>query len=365
MQMTQTIRRATFFAVCYLVCTAFGAPTDIAKVLDRAHSKPPVKTRLILRVGDTDKVDIRHVTLFGRDDDVLLAQDTRTGTGLTRIQKTQVIRCEFDLEYDRSAVATALQAQDWAAAVRNLSPVVQLALPYLDITDNNGLEMAMDLGMYMVASADREILVTPKTEANRERALKQYAAAAKLFNQAAKADWTPVGQVARLKECLALLAQGKEEPAKEIFDETASPSPGDTQYGHYWLVQAELLNHAGKTVEALDASVKSVVFANKDVQTFPTSILLTAECYAKLGQYHRARDLYYEVAVLFVGTDWAADALVGLASVMEDGKTLVEEKAPIENVFFNVSDDMNKLSEELLKAQSKPKEGEETAKKDL
>lgn len=360
------MRRITAISLAWcLACGTLSAQTSVSAALSRAHSRPPVNARLLLRVDDTGSVIGSEVTLLGRDGDVLLAQSAQTGAALSRIEKARVVRCEFLFDYDRSAVATALQANDWSLAVRVLSPVARLAFPYLDLQENNGLELAMELGTYMVYSADREMRVSTNNVAGRERALKQYEAAHEVFRQAARADWTPLGQVASLKGCRALIAQGKESLAADRLEEVAAPVPGEASYGHYWLVRAELCHRAGKFREALDAAAKALVFADKDIETFPASILLSAACHAELGSYHRARDMYYEVAVLFVGTDWATDALAGLADVMASKKTQEAEQASLENVFFKVSDDMNKLSEELLKARGASKSGAGDAKADL
>jgi tetratricopeptide (TPR) repeat protein len=323
----------------------------------------PIKALLVLRTEGKDTVSSREVTLLGRADTVLLTQGTQAGGASYRIDCSQIVRCEFLFEYDNMAVATALQNKDWAAAVRVLTPIIRPALPYLDIPDNNGLELAMDLGMYMVSSADRERRVAADAAA-RERANKQYAAAYDVFRYAANADWTPGGQVAALKGCLALLAQNQVEKALGELREIEPPEPDEMPYGHYWLVEGEILRRGGKIREALDAVVKSVAFANKDVETFPLALLLTADCYAGLGQHHRARDVYYEIAVLFGGTDWALDALIGLTKIMDGKKTLEKEEESIENVFFNMTEDMNKLSEELIKARTppKPKKGSAEAK---
>ena len=284
---------------------------------------------------------------------MLLAQVSQSGAEPILINKAQVIRCEFTFDYDRAAAATALRDNDWAAAVRTLSPDVRLTLPYLDLPDNNGFELAMDLGMYMVSSADREMRDAADA-ATRARALNQYEAAYEVFRYAGRADWTPLAPVAILKGCRVLLALEKDEQAASNLKRVEDPVPGDPTYGHYWLLQAELLRRAGKTREALEAVVKSVVFADKDAETFPSALLLSADCYAALGEHHRARDVYYEVAVLFTGTDWSADALVGLKTIMDGKKTREAEKQTIENVFFNVTEDMNKLADELLEARAEP-----------
>lgn len=336
------------------LCAAAGAAhaqTTVANALSRANRLPPIPARLLVQAPDAESELLVEVTLLGREGDALLAQGRTAGTPFSRIEKSRVRRCEFTLEYDLSAVAQALQKSDWGAAVRILSPVVRLALPYLDLPENNGLEPAMDLGMYMVASADREKRGAAPN-ADRARALKQYAAACEVFRQAARAQWSPLASLAALKRCRALLAQGLADKVSEALEEVGEPDPGDLAYGHYWLARAEGLRHAGKTREALEAVVKSVVFADQDVETFPSALLLSAHCYRDLKNAHRARDLYYEVAVLFVGTDWADEALEGLREVMAGNQTLQPEKTPLENVFFNVADDMNKLAAELIEARA-------------
>jgi len=355
MYMTKTKLKVAVLLTSIVVCGTLAAQPRFKDALSKLHTKPPVNARLVMHKANSEELLIKRVTLIGRDGDILLAQEARSVSRLTRIHKDQIIQCEFYLNYNTPAVANAIRAQDWATAVRILAPVVRLTLPYLDLAENDGLELAMDLGMYMVASADRELRVATHNDASRERAHDQYDAAFKLFTEAGKADWSPFGQVAILKGCRTLIAQGQTNQASEIVGTIDELFPGDAAYGHYWLAQAELLDHAEKTADALDAVVKSVVFADKDVETFPSALLLSAKCYSKLELFHRARDIYYEVAVLFIGTDWAIEAEIELATIMDGKKTIEEEKSPIENVFFNVSDDMNKLSEELLEKRGRLK----------
>ncbi len=364
MSLTTSIRRAALGAACVAACGTLLAQ-GVAP-LSRAQSRPPIKAQLILRTGDKDATTFSEVILIGRDGDVLLAQGAQSAARVIRIDKTQIVRCEFALDYDRAAVAAAEFKSDWGTAVRVLSPVARLTLPFLDAPDNNGLELALDLGTYMGFSADREMRNASTNSVARERALRQYEAAYDVFRAAAQAEWSPLAGVATLKGCHTLIAQGKIQEAEEALGALTEPDPADVTYGHYWLIQGELLRNAGKTREALDAVVKSTVFANKDVETFPAALLLSADCYAKLGQYHRARDIYYEVAVLFTGSDWSSDALNALAAVMAGKKTAAPEKAPIENVFFKVADDMNKLSEELLATRNpqKPRPRAAEAKKE-
>ncbi len=346
------IRTRTLAALAAAVCGALHAQTPAAA--PRPVNLPPIKARLLIREGNKDATINREVVLLGHTSQALLAQATRGESESFQVDKARVLRCEFAFDYDRAALAAAVRDYDWAAAVRTLAPSLRVALPYLDLADNNGLDLAMDLGLYMVLSADRERR-TASDDASRERARKQYEAAYDVFRDAGRADWSPLAPVAILKGCRALLAQGKDEAAATNLKRVEKPAPGDPTYGHYWLVQAELLRRGGKTREALDAIVQSIVFADKDAETFPSALLLSADCYTALGEHYRARDVYYEVAVLFTGTDWATDARIGLQTIMDGKKTLEAEKAPIENVFFHVTEDMNKLAEDLLKARAEPK----------
>lgn len=316
----------------------------------------PVKASILVRPVNKDMEPIHNeVTFLGRQENMILMQGTQPGSIAIQLDKAQIIRCEFDFDYDRLAVATAVQNNDWASAVRVMTPAIRPAVPYLDVSDNNGFDLSMDLAMYMVNSAAREL--RNATDSNTvTRAHRQYEAAYSIFKNAGRADWTPEGRVAVLKGCRALIKQGKIEQAIADYETVDEPDAEDVSYGNYWLVRGEIHYSKGKIREALEAACKSVVLANKDVETFPDSLMLSAFCYQKLGRFHRARDIFYEVAVIFTGTDWGSDAFVELQKIMEAKTTVEKEKSPIENVFFNVTEDMNKLAEELIKARAKKEE---------
>ena len=328
--------------------TPVAAPTtSFAK--HRFGNLAPVKASLLVQPADKTVDPIPYeVTFLGRQENMILMQGTQPGAIAIQIDKAQIIRCEFELEYDRLAAATACQNCDWASAVRIMTPTIRPAVPYLDIPDNNGFDVSMDLAMYMVNSAAREMRAASDSNTV-TRANRQYEAAYSIFMNAGRAEWTPYGRIAILKGCRALIKQGKIEQAIADYETVDEPDAEDVSYGNYWLVRGEIHYSKGKLREALEAACKSVVLANKDVETFPDALMLSAVCYQKLGRYHRARDIYYEVAVIFTGTDWSADALVELTKIMESKKTMEKEKAPLENVFFNVTEDINKLAEELLK----------------
>lgn len=339
---------------CWMALACGGVWAQSAPA-PQPRSFPPITARLLLREGDKDAQINLRATLLGRTSSALLIQGTQAGAPSRNIDKTNVLRCEFEIEFDRPDLTKALQNNDWAAAVRTLAPALRPAFPYLDLAENNAFDLVMDLGMYMTSSATRELRAA-EDDAARTRARQQYAAAYDVFRYAGRADWTPLSHVAILKGCLAQLAQGEDEAAANSLMRVVPPATDDDAYGHYWLAQGELLRRAGKSREALEAIVKSVVFANKDVETFPAALLLAADCYQALNEHHRARDVYYEVAVLFTGTDWAADALLALQALMDSKTTLAEDKTPLEYVFFNVNEDMNKLASALLAQKGVPRQ---------
>jgi tetratricopeptide (TPR) repeat protein len=313
----------------------------------------PIKAGILVRQENKNVEPVyNEVTFLGRQENMILMQGTQLGSIAIQLDKSRIIRCEFEFDFDRFTVSTAIQNNDWPGAVRVMTPYVRQALPYLDVPDNNGLELAMELGMYMVNSAARELRSATDTNAV-TRAHRQYEAAYSIFKNAGRADWSPDHRLAILKGCRALLKQNKLEQAVVDFETLDEPDAEDVAYGHYWLVRGEIHYIKGQIRQALEAACKSIVLANKDVETFPDALMLSANCYLKMGRFHRARDVFYEVAVIFTGTDWSTDALAELTKIMEAKTTLEKEKSPLENVFFNVTEDMNKLSNELIKARAK------------
>jgi tetratricopeptide (TPR) repeat protein len=320
---------------------------------NRFGNLAPVKAGILLQQENKKLEPIfKEVTFLGRQENMILMQGTQLGSVAIQLDKAKILRCEFDLDFDRLAVSTALQNNDWASAVRVMTPVIRSALPYLDVPDNNGLELAMELGLYMMNSAALELRNAADSNAV-VRAHRQYEVAYAIFKSAGRADWSTDCRLAVLKGCRALLKQNKVEQAVVDFETVDEPDAEDVSFGHYWLVRGEIHFIKGQIREALEAACKSIVLANKDVETFPDALMLSAFCYNKLGRPHRARDVFYEVAVIFAGTDWSTDALAELIKIMDAKTTLEKEKSPLENVFFNVTEDMNKLATELIKARVK------------
>lgn len=319
-------------------------------------SSPPLPARVYtIPEGTEDREGVRpksqSVVLVGRDTSALLTQPEQ-GTVLPgRIPLSTVVAVDFDIDYDRFEVSKAMAGGEWAKAVIILRKAYTPFSIYLDVPDNNVLEGSYDLGVTMMKSA-RALMRKATTDAERDAAMKQYAAASAVFSDCAKAKWSSFGPLSLLRSCRCLLAIDVENArrAARIVNALEEPDPGDDIYGHYWLVKAELAKLAGNTTNELDAAVKSLAFENKDVETFPDALMLSAECYEKIGNFYRARDVYFEVAKLFPRTDWSTDAIAALTRIMESGATAKKEDATAESTFFGLEEDMNALAEDLIAA---------------
>ena len=71
------------------------------------------------------------------------------------------------------------------------------------------------------------------------------------------------------------------------------------------------------------------------------ALLVSAQCYEEMQEWHRARDVYYEVARIFPATDYAAMSIKRLRFIMKKELSMGKEKVPIEYIFFRYKEDMN------------------------
>jgi hypothetical protein len=303
----------------------------------------------IVRAGD----QVRTITFVGRNKEGVLFTESDTGEGTRLLLKADEIKdVSFRLDYDPADVFKAVRERDWNQAVRILLPVLKPTLPYLDLVENNAAEPALDLGDYMMRGAEqRRRAGTPESVA--EMVTKQYTSAYTVFTQVAQADWSYVGKVAALKRVKCLLELDKPKTGDKVFAEIDEPMIGDAAYGLYWLIKAELGLQKKDFTGAMDAAVKSLCFESKDADTFPDALLVSAMCYEELQNWHRARDVYYEVACIFPGTDWEEAAVRRLKFIRDKGFTQGDEKAPIENVFFGLKEDMNARVNDFLDKKDK------------
>lgn len=289
-------------------------------------------------------------TVVGRDPAFVYLAPERDGGVPQKIAISRIAGVDFDIDYDRFAVSKAIAVGEWGRAVPVLRKAYTPFFPCLDLPGNNAVEGAYDLGVTMFKSA-RKAMRGAAGPAERELAAKQYLAAKDVFDACAKAKWSDFGLMAQLRSChcMILTDSDKARRASRLVAAMEEPHPGDFSYGYYWLLKAELAKLFGKTGEELDAAVKSLAHENKDVESFPDALLLSAECYEALGNHYRARDVYFEVAKLFPGTDWGEDALANLRRVMASGKTAEKEDVSAESTFFGLDEDMNALADELVK----------------
>jgi len=306
-------------------------------------STTPVKA--LLRVGTKEKT----VTMVGRTQNKVAYKEGVSSTGQKLLEIGRIEFVDFDIRIDELELRKAMRRRQWEKATSVLLKSVTPTLYYLDLPNNNMAERAYEAGDYAMRDADLRYRLS-KTDEEEAVALEKYKLAYTIFKYAGKADWSPVGQMASLKGCKCLLMLGKPKTAGRYFETIDPPMPGDRAYGLYWLVGSQLEVKKKAYLTGMEAAVKSLCFENKDVDTFPDALLLSARCYEELQQWHRARDVYYEVAKIFPRTDWSDAALDRLKFIVEEDLTVDDEKSPIENVFFGLKEDLNARVKELLEA---------------
>ena len=315
-------------------------------------AKRPVKARLW-----TDDDKILATVLLGRaDGEVVYAKPDSPGKleGVLPLAKIQ--RAAFEVAPDYDALVKARRNRDDPAVCRVLAAAYAPTYPFLDLPGNNAVEPVATLAstMMQVAAKTRR---TADTDEARARAGRQYESAGEVLSSLAEArNWSPEGQLAVIKFCECLLARGKVKTAAFHLDEFPEPMPGDAAYGHYWLARGLLAEERGDTREALRAAILSVDFDNKNGESFPAALMLSARSYEELEEWHRARDIYFEVAQLFQNTDWGDDACARLRFILDSGKTAGRESdQAIENAFFGVTEDIDKLARDFLNQKDSPK----------
>ncbi len=304
---------------------------------------------------------VAYMTVDGQENQVTVVdRDRRELTfvpGARRAGTRQTVRISriesmfFDLsDIDRGDLHRAIRNQNWVRAIRTLSPTIAPLLPYMDIPNNNAVDYGLDMGDYMMRAAARRLAGERVRDRDREIARQQYQAAYNTLRRVSRADgWSELGQVADLKSLQCLLILDETETARRLFANTLEPRPGNRTYGLYWLVKAEMEMEQDNVEAAMEAAVKSLCFENKDIDTFPDALLLSARAYESFEEWHRARDVYYEIARIFPDTDWSRIARKRLQFILDEDLTLEEEDpVGVETVFFGLEEDMNKHVAALL-----------------
>ena len=293
----------------------------------------------------------RLITLVGRgeEDKTRIAFTDPQAPGQRKILDAAIVEAvRFDLAIDQAKLAQARFKRDWMAVARELLGPLKPAIPYLDLVENNAAELVLEVGDVLMRSAEKGLRMATMPE-EAAAAKNRYEAAYTILKEARAAEWSSVSAIAWLKSLRCLVMLDKPKTARHYFKDIAQPFPGDRAMGLYWLVNAELEIERGDFRTAMDAAVRSLAFENKDVDTFPDALLISSQCYEELQEWHRARDVYYEVARIFPHTDWADVATRRLAFIMEKELTVDQEQSPIENVFFGLAEDMNEVVRKFLK----------------
>ena len=326
-------------------CAWLGAAT-----LASAADAPPARAIL------TTTNDLRReVLLVGRNTGgrILYRLPNQPAGVSASLDPAEYDSAEFVVTNDDArafAVFAAARQRQYVPAAQTSLVAFAAARPFLDLPDNNAAEPVLLAGIHLVRAAeawDRAAGANTNAAAN---ARKLREAALSVFQDASRAEWCPVGEVAKARRVLCLTELGRVDEADPALRAIREPEAGDAVWGVYWLARSRLLYAQGKTPEALDAAIQSLAYENKDVQTFPDALMLAARCYEDLNEIHRTRDVYYEVARLFRGTEWGEEARRRLRVIMTNNMTRKEEPANIAGVFFGSQEDMNRLCDEFLQA---------------
>lgn len=337
-----------FIAGCCALALA-GAPlrTEAADVAAAAPTASITTSPVFVRVQLANK-EVRDLDLVGREGPVLHCRPTgMVGYAWVALPIRDIARTFFKVDYDTEAYNKAVKARQWVSAAQIIGTPVLDVLPYLDLPANNAVEPAEEACKALLNSGG-VLLDDPGT--NRLRRVR-FQTASGIYRAIATATWSPFARPAAPKAVLCLAMAGDLEKARSELDLLRVPEPDDPEYGWYWFTEAWLRYRAGAFRDALNATVRSIVFQNKDVLTFPDALLISGRCYEEVLEFHRARDVYYEVARLFPGTPWDQSARRRLAFILEKGLTKDKENTAIETVFFGLQADINAQAAALLKGE--------------
>lgn len=338
-------------ALCIIAASLLSAPTALAQASAAGSSRsdeykehPPLEARVTVEGKD------RKITIRGRSASKLgITPGTQESAARTFIDVEKIQEVKFKLDIDLSELNKAIRTKNWALAVRVLRDPIVPALPYLDLNENNAVEYALRLGNFMLRDAEQTVR-TSTAENAEELAQAKYKAAYTVYRRLTPVQWHPAGVIGSVKRLLCMLRMNKPKTARHYFKNIEAPMPGDRAYGVYYLVEAELAMQAKDYRAAMGAAVKSLSFETKDIETFPDALLISAQCYEELQQWHRARDVYYEIASIFPSTDWSEVSRRRLKFIMDKEFSQDEETLPIENVFFAWQEDMNEKVTAFLEA---------------
>jgi len=296
----------------------------------------------------------RELKLIGIEDGELAYSAPNAPEGVQAgLDIGQVDSVVFEIEFDQVEVFQAERERKWITAARIILKSTLPTLPFLSLPENNAVEPAFRAGELLESAAHyyyRE--GGDKTES----AAKIYEQARKVLAAVAKAEWNYLAEPAELKAIGCQVMLGELDEAEKALAEAREPQPYDGAYGQYWLTKGRLLLAKGEARAACNALAKVVVFDSKNVGVFPDALLLFGKSHEELTEYHRARDIYYELGRLFTRTEWGEEGIERLRYIMENDLTADREKSNIAKVFFGIEEDMNAKSNEFLDGIDQDKE---------
>ena len=281
-----------------------------------------------------------EVELVGREGDKLFYRERGGPAGASVSTPIGAVdEGEFAIQFDELSLRKAILGRNWPVINAILVPVVDPLLPFLAVKQNNVMDLTVQAGISLMRAAAAAAASTNAAE--KEKSGKLYEHAKRVLKAIGEAEWYPGSETARLRGTYCLIPMGELKEAGRELDNARAPEIGDAAYGIYWFARGSLHFVRGKMRPAMDAVTKAVVFENKDIETFPDALLLSARCYEEMLEQHRARDVYYEVAKLFPQTEWGNTAKEHLQYMMDNGLTKAKEVSPVENVFFGLDEDVN------------------------
>ena len=273
---------------------------------------------------------------------------------MAQVRLSEIQDAQFALDLDEAAIFNAERERKWLAAAQLILPKVTPALPFLDLPGNNAADAALDAGRHLYRAA--RTFSQAGGEANIRYAQQRYTQARELLDRVAAVTWFPGSAEARLRSVQCLVDLGKLDDAGQALERVLEPEPAAAEFGLYWLTRANLHVANQEMAAAADAAARSLAFQNKDMETFVEASLLSARCCEDLLDMHRARDIYYEVARLFAGTEAGDRAKARLDYIMRNGLTKEKEAVNVAKVFFGSEEDLDALARDFLsgKASAKP-----------
>ena len=326
-----------------------AAPADAGRFTN-------VPVRAVITVADKESA----VTLAGRTEADLFYSPPNVPEGVYAsipLAGIQQVRLEFTMPEE--GVNRALAARRWRDAAYLMLKALEPTLPYVDLPGNDAAEALATACSHLMRAGDAvRRLATPESK---QQAESLYARVVYYSDRLQRAAWFYGAESARLRAAQALIALGRLDAADQRLEDAAIPEPGDGDFGLYWLTRASLAKVRGEEREALDGAARSLAFDNKNPDTFGPALIFYAQCCETIQDWHRARDVYFEIARLFRGTDLGDLAQERLAFIMKEGLTSEKEAANLAKLFFGSEEDMDALArnwlDQLAKESNLPPDG--------